>query len=110
MTVQSLLARDFNAIVDRLASDDFTERTLARLRGGERMRLVAVGAAGAAGAAVAAAQFGAIARAIAEAAPSLSSLAVADVSYSFTTGPVIIAALLFALVGGATAIIVPGAR
>lgn len=110
MTIETLLSNDFAALVERLQADDFAERVLAKLNGVARLRLAVVGAAGAAGAAIAATQFNALAGAVAEAAPSLASLTIANTSYTFGAAPALVAALLFALVGGATAFVMPGPR
>ncbi len=110
MNIESLLSKDFAALVDRLKADDFAERTLAKMKGVERMRLIAVGAAGAAGAAIAASQFGALTKAVTDAAPILADFTVVNTQVSFGAGPVLMTALLFAIVGGTTAMIVPGSR
>jgi hypothetical protein len=112
MTIETLLSKDFAALVDRLKADDFAGKTLARLHGADRLRLVAIGGAGAAGAALAASQFAALTSAIANAIPGFSTYAAsaAGVSLDLGAAPMLMAVLLFAAVGGATAIIVPGSR
>ena len=56
--------------------------------------------------------FGALATALADMMPAMTRLALADGALSVDLGaaPVLATTLLFALVGGATALIVPGAR
>ena len=110
MNIETLLSKDFAALVGRLATDGFAERMLAKLDRAERRRLVLVGAAGAAGAAIAASQFGAATAALTKAAPMLSQLTIVTSEATFSAGPVLATALLFALVGGATAMIAPGSR
>jgi hypothetical protein len=112
MTIETLLSRDFAALTRRLAGDDFAARVLERIRTIDRRRLVAVGGAGAVGGAVAASQFGALAQAMQGALPSMAHLAIADspVSVDLGAAPLLVTALLFALVGGATALIAPGSR
>jgi len=110
MTIEDMLTKDFSALVGRFNADDFVERLMKRLYGADRLRLVLVGAAGAAGAAVAASQFGALAKALAGAAPALAAFTVADTAVSFQSGPALLAALLFAAIGGATAMVLPGSR
>lgn len=112
MTIESILSKDFSNLVKRLDADAFTERALGKLKGVERLRLVAVGAAGAAGAAIAASQFEALVSALTDSFPMLASLTVANNAVTFDMGaaPIVMTALLFALVGGATAMIVPGSR
>jgi len=107
MTIETLLSKDFAALVGRLATDGFAERTLAKLDRADRRRLVLVGAAGAA---IAASQFGAATAAPTKAAPMLSQLTIVNSEVSFSAGPALATALLFALVGGATAMIAPGSR
>lgn len=112
MTIENLLSKDFAALTRRFESDAFVARTLDRIRRAERLRLVAVGAAGVAGGGVAASQFGALATAIQGALPSITSLAIADSAVSVDLGaaPLLATTLLFALVGGATALVAPGSR
>ncbi len=112
MTIETLLSKDFAALTRRFEGDAFVARTLERIRRTERSRLFAVGAAGAAGGAVAASQFGALASALQGALPSMASLAVLDsaVSVDFGAAPLLATTLLFALVGGATALVAPGSR
>ncbi len=112
MTIESILSKDFSALVRKFDADAFTENMLGKLKGVERLRLIAVGSAGAAGAAIAASQFEALVSALTESFPMLTSLTVADNSVTFDMGaaPMVMTALLFALVGGATAMIVPGSR
>lgn len=112
MTLEALLSKDFAALVRKLDADGFAERTMKRLQGVERMRLVAVGGAGAAGAAVAATQFQSLMGAFADAMPALAKVAVAETAVTLDIGaaPMMITALLFAIVGGATAMIAPGSR
>ncbi|HBK93325.1 MAG TPA: hypothetical protein DDZ68_16825 [Parvularcula sp.] len=112
MTIETLLSKDFAALTRRFEGDSFAARTLERVRRAERLRLIAVGAAGALGGAVAASQFGALATAIKGALPSMASLVIADgaVGIDFGAAPLLAAALLFALVGGATALVAPGSR
>lgn len=110
MTIETLLSTDFAALVRRFAGDDFAERTLKRLKGADRLRLVLVGTAGALGAAIAASQFAAATEALANAAPMLSQLTIPGGVASFSAGPALATTLLFALVGGATAMIAPGSR
>lgn len=105
MTIEEMLSVDFAALTRRLNADEFVKRTLEKLRGVERMRLIVVGGAGAAGAAIAASQFGALTSVIREAVPMLSTVEVANGAM-----PLLMAALLFAAVGGATALIAPGSR
>jgi hypothetical protein len=110
MTIEDILSKDFSALVGRFNADDFVERLTKRLNGADRLRLVLVGAAGAAGAAVAASQFGALTNALAGAVPALAAITVADTTLSFQSGPALTAALLFAAIGAATAMVMPGAR
>ena len=112
MNIENILAKDFIALTRRLVDDGFVAATLKRIRSADRLRLAAVGSAGAAGAAVAASQFGALATALADMMPAMTRLALADGALSVDLGaaPVLATTLLFALVGGATALIVPGAR
>lgn len=105
MTIEEMLSVDFAALTRRLNADEFVKRMLEKLRGVERMRLIVVGGAGAAGAAIAASQFGALTSVIREAVPMLSTVEVANGAM-----PLLMAALLFAAVGGATALIAPGSR
>jgi hypothetical protein len=112
MTIESMLAKDFAALVDRLKADDFARKALAKLERADHWRLAAIGGAGAAGAAIAASQFSALTTAIADAVPGFSnySATAAGVSLDLGAAPMMMAVLLFAAVGGATAMIVPGAR
>jgi hypothetical protein len=110
MNIETLLSNDFAALARRFANDGFAERTLRRLKGADRLRLVLVGGAGALGAALAASQFGAATEAMANAAPMLSQLTIVNSDASFSAGPVLVTTLLFAAVGGATAMIAPGSR
>lgn len=112
MMIETLLSKDFAALTRRFEGDAFIARALERIRRAERLRLIAVGAAGAAGGAVAASQFGALASALQGALPSMASLALADNAFSVNLGaaPLLGATLLFALVGGATALVAPGSR
>lgn len=112
MTIESMLAQDFIALVDRLKADDFVRKTLAKLQSADHWRLAAIGGAGAAGAAVAASQFSALTTAIADAIPGFSDYSATAVGVSLDLGsaPMLMAVLLFAAVGGVTAIIIPGAR
>lgn len=110
MTIEEILTKDFSALVSRFKADDFVERVMKRLNGADRLRLVLVGAAGAAGAAVAASQFGALTKALAGAVPALAAFTVAETAISFQSGPALMAALLFAAIGGATAMVLPGGR
>jgi hypothetical protein len=103
MNVEAALSRDFAALVDRLRADNFADRIIAKLRGVERLRVVAVGAAGATGAALAASQFGALTQVF-------SAMPTTSADLAFDAAPMALAALAFALVGGATALIAPGAR
>ncbi|MFZ5617288.1 MAG: hypothetical protein ACOZAA_08210 [Pseudomonadota bacterium] len=110
MNIENFLAKDFSMLVDRLKADDFAERTLAALKRVERLRLVAVAGAGAVGAGLAASQFGALTKAVAETAPFLAELSIEGGALTFSAGPVLMTTLLFAVAGGATAMILPGAR
>ena len=112
MTIEEMLSLDFAALTRRLNADDFVKRTLERLHGVERMRLVVIGGAGAAGAAIAASQFGALTGAIRDSIPMLATVPIADGAVPLDIGavPLLMAALLFAAVGGATALIAPGSR
>lgn len=112
MTIEALLSKDFSALARRLDADAFAERILRKIRDGERRRLFVVGGAGALGAAIAATQFHALAGALREAMPSLADIALADRAATLDIGaaPMALAALLFALAGGATALIAPGSR
>lgn len=112
MNIETILRQDFAALARRLDADGFAERTLAKLSGVDRLRLVIVGGAGAAGAAIAASQFEALAGSLTQSIPMLANLAIADNAVALDLGaaPMLMTTLLFALVGGATAIIVPGAR
>jgi hypothetical protein len=112
MSIESMLAKDFSALVRKFNADGFAERSLAKLKGVEKMRLVVVGGAGAAGAALAASQFEALSSALTESIPMLANLTVANSAITLDMGaaPMLMTALLFAVVGGATAIIVPGSR
>ena len=110
--IERMLSEDFHALTKRLANDAFIERMLTRLKGAERRRFVAIGIAGATGAAIAASQFGAIAAAIRDATPAVAALPMIENSSVLDLGaaPILATALLFALAGGATALIVPGGR
>ncbi len=110
MSLEDLLSADFRSLADRLNADGFADRLLVKLKASERLRLVAVGCAGAAGAAIAALQFGPLTQAIAEAAPMLAGMTVTKTTIAFANAPVMVTALLFAIVGGATAMIAPGSR
>lgn len=112
MTIEALLSKDFSTLVKRLDADGFAERVLRNIQGVERQRLIVVGGAGALGAAIAASQFQSLSGAFREAIPALADIAVADSAVTLDTGaaPMVIAALLLALVGGATALIAPGSR
>lgn len=112
MMIETLLSKDFAALTRRLADEAFVARTLRRIGRADRLRLVAVGVAGAAGGAVAASQFGALALAMQEALPSMVSLAVAEgpVGVDLSAAPLLATTLIFAVVGGATALIAPGSR
>jgi len=116
MNIETLLAKDFSALVERLKADDFVNTTLAKLHGADRLRLVAIGGAGGLGAALAASQFTALTNAIsagiASAVPGFDAISTSTLGASYDLGaaPMLVAVLLFALVGGATAIIVPGSR
>ncbi len=110
MEIEKMIAADFEALVGRLETDDFANRALGRLKGAERFRLALVGAAGAGGAALASSQFEALAAAIGEAAPMLSSAPMNGETFATGISPTLVAALCFAVVGGATALIAPGAR
>lgn len=112
MNIETLLSKDFSALAKRLDADGFAERALKKLRGVERTRLIVVGGAGAAGAAVAASQFQSLMGALRESIPMLANVAVANSAVTFDIGgaPMAMTALLFALIGGATAMIAPGAR
>jgi len=110
--IERMLSEDFHALTKRLAGDAFVERMITRLKGAERRRFIAIGFAGAAGAAVASSQFGAIAAAIRDATPAVATLPIMENAAALDLGaaPILATALLFALVGGATALIVPGWR
>lgn len=110
MGPESIIAKDHAALVSRLESDDFAERALSKLESARRLRLALVGFAGAGGAAFASSQFDALVAAIGDAAPSLASASVNGESFATGLSPTLLAALCFALVGGATAVIGPGAR
>lgn len=112
MTIEEMLAKDFSALTRRLDGDGFAERALARLKGAERLRLVAVAGAGAAGAAIAASQFEALVRAISNQLPALAEFSVGSSQVTLEQGmtPLLMSALLLAAVGGATSIIIPGSR
>jgi len=112
MNIETMLAKDFAALVDRLKADDFAKGTLTKLKSADHWRLAAIGGAGAAGAAVAASQFSALTSAIADAIPGFSEYSATAVGVSRDLGaaPMLMAVLLFAAVGGATAIIVPEGR
>lgn len=112
MSIETLLSNDFAALTRRLADDAFVARTLERIQNAERLRLVAVSVAGAAGGAIAASQFGALALAMHEALPSMASLAITEspVTVDLRAAPLLATTLLFALVGGATALVAPGSR
>ncbi|MEK7266245.1 MAG: hypothetical protein AAB227_09125 [Pseudomonadota bacterium] len=97
MNIDTLLAKDFSALVKRLDADGFAERILKSIRSVERRRLIVVGGAGALGAAVAATQFQSLIEAFRVAIPSLN----------IGSTPMVMAALLFAMAGGATALIAP---
>jgi hypothetical protein len=113
MMIENILAADFARLVKRFDKDAFTAKLLRRLRSADRMRLIAIGAAGGVGATVAAAQFQAVAGLIAEAAPMLAAANAgaglgADAAMMAT--PTLLAALVFAIFGAATALVLPGGR
>lgn len=110
MNIEALLARDFATLTSRLEADDFAERTLARLSGVHRLRLAAIGGAGAAGAAIAATQFDALAEAISGALPMLASVSVGGEEVATGLSPLLMAAMVFAIVGAMTALVAPDAR
>lgn len=112
MNIETMLRQDFAALTARLAGDDFAAQSLKKIEGVDRLRLVAVGGAGVAGAAVAASQFAALAGAIAEKIPANAAGQILAGGVSFNAGlsPILAAALLVALVGGATALVAPGGR
>ena len=112
MNIETILRQDFAALAARFAGDDFIQRTLKKIEGVDRLRLVAVGGAGIAGAAIAASQFAALASAIAREFPASAANEILAGGISFNTGytPMMAAALLFAVVGAATALIAPGGR
>lgn len=110
MEIEKMIAADFEALSARLETDDFAGRALGKLKGAERFRLALVGGAGAGGAALASSQFEALAAAIGEAAPMLASVSMNGEDFATGLSPTLIAALCFAVVGGATALIVPNAR
>lgn len=112
MNIEALLSADFKALVKRLDADGFARRVLKRIEKTEQRRLIVIGAAGTLGAAIAATQFQSLIRAIADAFPMLANVAVAEgaATLDFSAAPMVMAALLFALVGGVTAMIAPGSR
>lgn len=112
MNISSILSKDFAALVERLDADGFAGRVLSRLRRVERRRLIVVGGAGALGAAAAAAQFQPLIRAFGEAVPSINEIAISGGAATLDLGyaPMVMATLLLALAGGATALIAPGSR
>ncbi len=112
MTIETLLANDFAALVRRLAVDGFGERILTKLKRGERRRYVAISAAGGAGAAIASSQFEALTNAIMRSAPALSDfpLNAGGLEISSNLPAALLAAMMFAIVAAATALIAPGAR
>ncbi len=112
MEIELMLKQDFAALAKRLYADGFADRVLRRVGGVDRFRLAVVGGAGAAGAAVAASQFETLVLALSQSVPMLAKLTVADSSVALNLGaaPILLTTLLFALVGGATALIVPGSR
>ena len=112
MTIEEMLSRDFAGLTRRFGADDFVKRTLEKLHDVERMRLVVIGGAGSAGAAIAASQFGALTGAIRDSLPVLASVPIAENGVTLDTSsmPLLMAALLFAAVGGAIALIAPGSR
>jgi hypothetical protein len=110
MDIETLIAEDQAALVSRLEADDFADRALAKLRSARRLRLAFVGAAGAGGTALASSQFDALVSAISDAAPMLNSVSVNGAAVATGLSPTLLAALCFAVVGGATAIIAPGSR
>ncbi len=110
MEIESLMSKDLAALVSRLETDDFAERALAKVKSTRRLRLAFVSAAGAGGAALASSQFDALAAAIGEAAPMLASVSVNGETVATGLSPTLLAALCFAVVGGATAVIAPGSR
>ncbi|HNR76983.1 MAG TPA: hypothetical protein PKM48_07615 [Parvularculaceae bacterium] len=112
MTIEEMLAKDFSALKARFADDAFVSRVIAKLTGADRLRLIVVGGAGVIGAAIAAAQFPALVSAFADAAPAIAELPLAEsaIAFDVSAAPLLAAALLFAFVGGATALVLPGAR
>lgn len=110
MDIETLIAADHAALAHRLETDDFADRILKKLKSGQRLRLALVGGAGAGGAALASSQFDALAAVIGNAAPALTSVSISGEAMATGLSPTLIAALCFALVGGATAMIAPGSR
>lgn len=110
MEIEALIASDHAALVNRLETDDFAERALVKVRSARRLRLAVVSFASAGGAALASSQFDALAAAIGEAAPMLAALNVNGETVATGLSPTLLAALCFAVVGGATAVIGPGSR
>jgi len=112
MTIEKILANDFAALKARFVDDAFVADVAAKIKSADRFRLVVVGSAGAAGAAIAASQFSALVMAFSDAAPALTNLTAANefAGYDFGAAPMLAAALLFAFLGGATALVLPGSR
>lgn len=112
MNIETLLANDFSALMRRLADDGFGEQILTRLKRAERRRYAAVSAAGGAGAAIASSQFEALTDAITNAAPTLGDIAVnaGGLQLSSNLPAALVAAMMFAMVAAATALIAPGSR
>lgn len=112
MTIETLLASDFSALMRRLAHDGFGEKILAKLKRVERRRYAAVSAAGGAGAAIASSQFEALTDAITRLMPALGDIAVnaGGLQFSSNLPAALLASTMFAVVAAATALIVPGSR
>ncbi|MCA8889039.1 MAG: hypothetical protein KDA46_09430, partial [Parvularculaceae bacterium] len=90
---------------------------LARLKGADRLRVIGVGAAGGVGAAFAASQFAAVTELFARTAPAAamslqtdSAFAAIGADAAMMTTPTVLAALAFAIVGVATALVLPNSR
>ncbi|MEZ5895084.1 MAG: hypothetical protein R3C51_01670 [Parvularculaceae bacterium] len=115
--IENLLTDDFARLLRRFNNDEFTTKLLARLKSADRLRVVGVGAAGGVGAAFAASQFGAVADLFARTAPKAamalkpdSAFAAISADAAIMTTPTVLAALAFAIVGVATALVMPNSR
>ncbi len=117
MEIENLLADDFARLVQRFNADEFTATLLARLKGANRLRVIGVGAAGGVGAAFAASQFSAVTDLFARAAPTAAmalqgdgALSAIGADAAMMTAPTVLAALAFALIGVATALVMPNSQ